>query len=80
MLLGIYPGYLSADIRVLLGDNIRSEQRDGCGAVGHFLTDADGKTHLLSNGDYILQIDENKFIIYDKYSINSFSEKYEILI
>jgi hypothetical protein len=57
----VYEGWMGQEAQDFFKGNSKSEQRDGCGAVGTFIKLANGKTHLPSKGD-IFTKDENGLI------------------
>lgn len=50
-----YKGYLCSEAQRFFGDNVISEQRDGCAVVGNFVKLSNGKTRLASKGDKFIK-------------------------
>lgn len=48
------------EIQKMLGDNLISEERDGCGAVGHWVKTLEGDM-MISFGDFIIKGVQGEF-------------------
>lgn len=56
----IYPGYMSQECKNFFGDDLVSEEREGCAVVGHFVKLKDNTTRMPSKGDVFIKDNDSK--------------------
>jgi hypothetical protein len=61
-----YQGYMSQEAEDFFNGHMKSEERDGCAVVGHFIQLPNGKTHLPSRGDIFEKEDGAMRVIYSR--------------
>ena len=61
----IYPGFMSKEASDFFGNNLIREDRDGCGAVGHFVKLENGRTVMPNKGDMFVKDEHDNIKLHE---------------